>query len=889
MTMTPGGRLGPYEILAPIGAGGMGEVYRARDTRLDRTVAIKVLPENLSSSPEIRQRFEREAKTISTLSHPHICALYDVGNQDGIEFLVMEYLEGETLADRLARGPLPLEQTLRYGIEIADALDKAHRQGIVHRDLKPGNVMLTRSGAKLLDFGLAKVVAPPSSSGVAGLSMLPTTPKGSNLTAEGTILGTFQYMAPEQLEGKDSDARTDIFALGAVLYEMATGRKAFAGTSQASLISAIMASDPPPISVVQPMTPPAMDRVVKTCLAKDPDDRWQAAGDVAKELKWIAEGGSSAGLPASADARPRKRERLAWTIAAAAVGLALALLLLRRPPSESLSTRSHLLPPEKVQFETDGDNCGSVTISPDGRQVTFAAKSAAGKSMLWLRSLDSLSARPIPGTEDASFPFWSPDSRFLAFFAAGKLQKVDLAGAPPLAVCDAPGGRSGSWNRDGVILFSPNSNTEIFQVPAAGGAATPVTTLDVARGETTHRWATFLPDGKHFLYMAGSHSEGTRSASNAIYLASLGASARTRLLSGRSNVAYASGYLISMREHVLLAQAFDASRGRLAGDAVALADGVAYEASYFRGNFSVSDNGVLVYATGMGAMGSRLRWYDIKTGQPSGEPMGDSAEYRDLAVSRDGSRIAATIADPSTGLPAIWLIDPRGVRTRFTFGAPAFGCVYSPDGTRIAYAKSSGIYARPASGGGAEECLYSSDAQLGPTDWSRDGRFIAFNSVRPGSKTKQDVWILPLFGNRKAYPLLAMASTEFGASFSPDGRWISYGSDESGRPELYVAAFPGPGGKWQVSVNGAVGGSWISTSEIAYGSLDGMAMSVDVKESAGGLEFGAPRAVFKVPPIDANPAAPLDGKRVLLAVHIERPEAAQVVLVANWAAGLAQK
>ncbi|HYB53702.1 MAG TPA: protein kinase, partial [Thermoanaerobaculia bacterium] len=695
MPLSPGAHLGPYEILAPLGAGGMGEVYRARDPRLGREVAIKTLPPHLSSSPEARQRFEREAKTISQLSHPHICALYDVGHEGETEYLVMELLDGETLAERLAKGPLPLEHTLRFGVQIADALDRAHRVGIVHRDLKPGNVMLTKSGVKLLDFGLAKF-STPTSGPISGLSMLPTTPKASNLTAEGTILGTFQYMAPEQLEGKEADARTDIFALGAVLYEMATGKKAFAGASQASLISSIMTKDPEPISSTQPMSPPALDRVVRTCLAKDPEDRWQSAGDVAKELKWLAEGSSlPAGLSAPSAGRKR-REIVAWLVAAAAVaGLAAVSIFSRRPHTETSVARSFLLPPEKMEFETSADNCASLTISPDGRNVTFAVRDAEGKTLLWLRSLDALSGRPIPGTEGASFPFWSPDSRSLAFFAGGQLKRVEVAGGPSLAICDAPNGRSGSWNRNGIILFSPNTNTEVFQVPAAGGTPTPATRLDVASSETTHRWPAFLPDGKHFLYTAGSHSEGTKSTSNAIYLASLGSTERTRILQGHSNVAYASGCLLSVRDHVLLAQPFDLSRGHLTGEPVPLADGVQNETSYFRGGFSVSDNGILIYATGTSGTNSRLRRLDIKTGQPSGEPFGDPAEYRELSVSTDDSRIAATIADPSTGLPEIWLVDARGARAHFTSGGPAFSPVFSPDGTRIAYARAKGIFVKP--------------------------------------------------------------------------------------------------------------------------------------------------------------------------------------------------
>src|SRR6266540_3604879 len=376
MALSAGSRLGPYEVIAPLGAGGMGEVYKARDTRLERTVAIKVLPKHLSASAEVRQRFEREAKTISQLSHPHICALYDVGNQDGVEFLVMEYLEGETLAERLSKGPLPLEQTLHYGIEIADALEKAHRQAIVHRDLKPGNVMLTKSGVKLLDFGLAKVLQPEAP--VESLTSAPTAAK--DVTREGTILGTLSYMAPEQLEGKKADPRTDIFALGATLYEMATGRKAFSGESQASVISSILASEPPPIATVAPLTPPALDRVVKTCLAKDPEDRWQSAGDVGKELRWIAEG-SAAGLaaPAVVSSHRRFREKLAWAaaVAAATAAIWLAITGSRRPAESRPAVRAFLPPPRGGQFLLDGPGAGSLTLSPDGKYLTFSAAGAA--------------------------------------------------------------------------------------------------------------------------------------------------------------------------------------------------------------------------------------------------------------------------------------------------------------------------------------------------------------------------------------------------------------------------------------------------------------------------------------------------------------------------------
>src|SRR5260221_4043804 len=458
MSLSTGTRLGPYEVLSPLGAGGMGEVYRARDTRLERTVAIKVLPPHFSSSEEVRQRFEREAKTISSLSHPHICALYDVGNQDGVEYLVMEYLEGETLSDRLLKGPLPTDQTLRFGIEIADALDKAHRQGIVHRDLKPGNVMLTKSGVKLLDFGLAKVVQ--TASPTSGLSVL-ATQVGSNLTQEGSILGTFQYMAPEQLEGKEADVRSDIFSFGALLYEMATGRKAFSGASQASLISAIMREEPAPIATLQPMASPALDRVVKTCLAKDPEDRFQTAHDVKLQLQWVAEAGSAAGEPAPVIPRRKRHERLAWIgfAVAAIAAIAFAAGYVGRAPRPEQGVRATLPFPEKMFL-------GELAVSPDGNRLVFTASKPGGQPALWVRSLHESSARPVVGAENAFFPFWSPDSRFVGFFADGKLKRMDPSGGAVLTICDAERGVGGTSNKDRTIVFGPAPTGGLHRVAA---------------------------------------------------------------------------------------------------------------------------------------------------------------------------------------------------------------------------------------------------------------------------------------------------------------------------------------------------------------------------------------------------------------------------------------
>jgi eukaryotic-like serine/threonine-protein kinase len=471
--LNSGTKLGPYEITGAIGAGGMGEVYRARDTRLNRTVAIKVLPTHLADRPELRERFEREARTIATLNHPHICTLYDIGQQDGTDFLVMEYLEGETLAERLKKGPLPLGQVLQYAIEIADALDKAHRKGVTHRDLKPGNIMLTKSGAKLLDFGLAKLRQ--NGAPAAPLSQLPTAQNA--VTAEGTILGTLQYMAPEQLEGKEADARTDIFAFGVAVYEMATGKKAFEGKSQASLIAKVLETDPPSMTSLQPMTPPQLDRVVKTCLAKEPDNRWQTASDLCRELKWIVESGSAHG-GAAANAAPAGKNWLktalwAGAAVAACIVVGLAVWSLKPEPARPVTraVRFFVSPPETWSLKGGGAEQGGLplAVSPDGQRIAFVATSADGKSVLWVRSLDALAAQALAGTEGASSPFWSPDSRFLGFFAGGKLKKIEVSGGPPITLCDALDNRGGTWNRDGVIVFAPTPSSPLQKVSASGG------------------------------------------------------------------------------------------------------------------------------------------------------------------------------------------------------------------------------------------------------------------------------------------------------------------------------------------------------------------------------------------------------------------------------------
>jgi eukaryotic-like serine/threonine-protein kinase len=904
MTLAAGSRLGPYEILAPLGAGGMGEVYRARDTRLDRTVAVKVLPERLSSSPEVRQRFEREAKTISQFSHPHICALYDVGREGETEYLVMEYLEGETLSDRLAKGALPLEQTLRYGVEMADALDKAHRQGIVHRDLKPGNVMLTKSGVKLLDFGLAKAIAPaaPQSS----LTSLPTAMGSPNLTQEGTILGTFQYMAPEQLEGKEADARTDIFAFGAVLYEMATGRKAFSGASQASLISSIMKEDPAPISAIQPMTPPALDRFVKTCLAKDPEDRWQNAADIARELKWISEG--SQGGAAASPLPTGFRRQAPWVVATVFVLSTLALAVLH---FGGLRLFGHGEVPDRgmarfaLQAPGAATSIATPVVSPDGRRIAFVA-AAENRTLLWVRSLDSLVARPLAGTEGASPnapPFWSPDGRSLAFFAGGKLKKIDASGGTSQVLAEAPVGRGGAWSPEGVILFAPETTGPILRVPAEGGTQSPATVLDGSRREFSHRFPSFLPDGRRFFYWieAGASPEEFLAgrAVREIQVGSLetkGVLARFR--PGESSVVFApSGHLLFERQHLLFAQPFDPAALRFRGEARMVAEGILSSMStgmpFGQPSFSISRNGVLAYRASEHSE-SRLTWFD-RGGLRLGV-VGPPGLYRTHRLSPDGTRIAATRLDAERETSDIWILDvARDSSGRFTLD-PADDSmpVWSPDGSRVVFdsaRKPVGIYQKLSSGATSEERL-SGEKNRFPLDWSSDGRFLIYQHGFPA--TRGNIWVLPLSG-KEARALIATPSDEVQAQFSPDGRWLAYCSDESGQYEVYVRPFSSSKGRWQVSAAGGYEPRWRRDGkEIFYLAADRRLMAVPIQAAGTTFQVGSATALFEAPlrgflqgwENSSRYDVTADGQRFLVNVPIESAASGPLVVVLNWTAGL---
>jgi len=874
MTLVAGARLGPYEIVSSIGAGGMGEVYRARDTRLERTVAVKVLPAHFADAPERRARFEREARAVSSLNHPHICTLHDVGHQDGIDFLVMEYLEGETLADRLKKGPLPTDAVLRYGIQIADALDKAHRQGVVHRDLKPANVMLTKSGAKLLDFGLAKLKGPEMSAG-SMLSALPTGEKP--LTEAGTLLGTFQYMAPEQLEGRDADARTDIFAFGAVVYEMATGRRAFEGKSQASLIAAILEHEPPPITTLQPMTPPALDRVVRTCLAKDPDERWQNAHDLTAELKWIAAGASEAGMPATVVERRRRSER-GWMAATALMVvalMALALAYLRRAPAEPVPVRLSLARPAAAPYEY----FDSAALSPDGRRVAFVSYTADAKTVLWLRPLDALAARPLPGSEGASMPFWSPDSRSLGFFAEGKLKRIDAGGGPPQVLCEAPSPRGGAWGREGVIVFA-SSEAGLYRVPATGGTRATATRL--LPREEAHRWPAFLPDGHHFVFLG----DAAKTEDHFLRIGSLDSEDSRDLMGAVTNAVYAPpGYLLFVRGRSLLAQPFDAKHLRLTGEPVALAEALVESAGNHRFEFSVSDTGLLTYRSAN--LDRQLTWID-RSGRRLAS-VGDPGRTAYVELSPDQRRVAFVTEDQDGRDADIWIRDlARGLTSRLTFDpASDSSPVWSPDGSRIAFRSMrtglGDLYQKSATNPGEEELLFKSAETASPVSWSPDGRFLLFEVYAASANT--DLWLLPLATPAKPEPFLKTSFDENSPQFSRDGRWVAYASDESGRSEVYVRAFPASSTKWQVSTGGGWRPRWRRDGrELFYLTAVGRLMAVSV-QAAGRFEASDPRELFRVQAGDYDVAA--DGQRFLVAVETEDLSASPITVVLNWTAGLA--
>ena len=876
MGLTSGTKLGPYEIVSPLGAGGMGEVYRARDTRLDRPVAVKILPEHLSRSAEARQRFDREARAISALSHPNICHLYDVGQQDGTNYIVMEYLEGETLGERLRKGGLPLDQVLRVGAEICEGLEKAHRSGVVHRDLKPGNIMLTKSGAKLMDFGLAKAPVALLGGGSSSHSLATVS---QPLTAEGTIVGTIQYMAPEQLEGKEADKRSDIFSLGAVLYEMVTGKRAFEGKTTASTIASILAAEPKPLAAIQPQSPPALDHTIKTCLAKDPDERLQSAHDVKSQLQWIAQTGVQSGAGTGSAASPAAN-RFAWWLVAL-----LSLVVLAG--SAVWWTNAHRTLATMYFSSPMALAANDVALSPDGKTVALVAFSGqTNKYMLWTYQVGARGAAVLPGTEDASHPFWSADGRFLGFFSEGKLKTVDAySGRSPQVLCDAPHGRGGAWNREGTILFAPDTFTGVSRIQAAGGTPQEVTKPDASRLEQSHRWPVFLLDQHHFLYLASNF--GGKFERNTLYVGSLDSNERHQLLSASSNPAYADpGYLLYWQDNTVMAQPFDPRTFALSGQPRPITDGVQYFPQTDLALFAVSGKGTLVVQTGKGVDKSQLVWFD-RGGKELGT-LGQPGLYANPAIAPDGKRVAFEQTDKDGRHVDIWvreLASDAVVRMTFRKGLNEQP-VWGPDGKQLAFGSNEdiawGLSQKNADGSGPErQVLDPTTGRVTFWDWSRDGKYRLVG---------KDEELFYLSGEgQDPKPLLPTRSTVHNAQFSPDGQWIAYASNETGNWEVYVSPFPAAGSKWLVSSGGGGEPRWRRDGkELYYLSPEGKMMAVAVKAGAK-FESGPPVTLFQARLHQSISAMDVcsydvsaDGRRFLINTKVDAPSAAPLTFILNW-------
>ncbi len=890
--LTTGTKLGPYEILSPAGAGGMGEVYRARDLRLDRTVAVKVLSTHVSTNPDLKQRFEREARAISSLNHPHICHLYDVGSQNGTDFLVMEFVEGQTLAQRLEKGPLPLDEALRVGVEIADALDKAHRQSIVHRDLKPGNIMLTKAGAKLMDFGLAKPAVGAPGTSLSPVPITPSTPTVSlgalalstapePLTKHGTIVGTFQYMAPEVLQGADADARSDIFSFGCVLYEMITGRKAFEGKSQISVLAAILEKEPESIAVLQPSAPVGLQFLICACLAKDPAERIQSAHDLKLDIQLLR-----TAAPAAIEAGSARR-KWHWLLGGAAglvvLVIAAALGWWLHPASPAAQSapvmQLSITMPEGVTLSP----LEGPVISPDASAVVFVGRDKDGTNALYVRRLDTPVARRLEGTEMATYPFWSPDSGSIGFFAQGQLRRMDMATGFVQAIADASDGRGGAWNRDGMILFTPHASAPLYRVSASGGKPEQVTDLG---GTNSHRWPSFLADGRHFVFTMQS---GT--APGGIFIASLDDPHPHLLSKEHFNCQVVNDYLLFTRGSALVAAKLDLKTATLGAETVLVAEHVRTVPDRNFAEFSAANNGVLAYTSG-DANNLELGWF-ARDGRQLAKI--DARNLRgEMDLSRDGRRLLSDHTS-SSGDTEIDIVDlERNAASPVMHAAKTdSSAVWSPTGESVAVGSDregqSVLVRKWIDGSAREQILARSPLSLYPDDWSRDGRWLLYEHVAGGGKQNFDLMLLDLTsGKDQAY--LATSADEAHGRISPDERWVAYVSDESGPAEVYIQSFPATGGgKWQVSTNGGDQPYWRADGkELYYMAPDSSLMAVSLR-SGKSLDPAAPIKLFNTRSVVAGPtgarnffvAAP-DGKRFLIEYVADQPGGGSISVVMNW-------
>jgi Tol biopolymer transport system component len=903
MRLTPGTRIGRYEISRSLGAGGMGEVYRARDPRLNRDVAIKALPGHFDAHDERVTRFEREAQLLASLNHPHIAAIYGIEEADASQFIVLEIVEGGTISERLSSGPMDVREALRIARDVADGLQAAHDAGIIHRDVKPANIALTPAGKpKILDFGLAKAFAAASDA---------ATIVGATRT--GVVMGTAPYMSPEQTRGLPVDRRSDIWSFGCVLYEMLTGRPPFTGLSTSDVVVAILERDPE-WTALPAATPSRIQWLLKRCLEKDPTRRLHDIADARIELddavthpETTSEVGT--GAVTSAAGRTVTRERAAWTIAAlATAGLLAALSTGAGREATTVSADSYhssILLPGDLRL-TAPEPAARFAVSPDGRRLVLVAANASGVPMLWIRPLDSLVAQPLPGTEGAAYPFWSPDSRSVAFLARpaligrdAQLKRVDVAGGQAVTLSDVAFHATGSWSRDNVILFTPSGNEPLSRISAtAGGPAVPASHLDTESGELQHSYPWFLPDGQHFLYSA----VGSRSGANdprALYVGSLdGTAPRKLLMEGASNAKYANGYLLFLRDATLYAQRFDPATLTLSGEPAPLAERVQTSSSGTTGGtgaFSVSDTGVLVFQAGL-LVQSQLAWVG-RDGTRLGH-VGEAGDYAEVVLSPDDSRAAVSVMDPQTGRRNLWIFDTtRGVRERFTDSSTDdLAPVWSPVGDRIVYTSSRQgaieLYERRANGSGTERMFDAGGSVLGKfaASWSPDGQWLAF--IAGGrALARSDIHVIPVAPGGKATPFLESPAIETQVRFSPDGRWLAYTANDSSRMEVYVRPFPGPGDKQRVSTNGGSWAQWRRDgTEIFFLSLDGHLMSAPVTRAGAALRFGEPRSLFTIRVrqlgrLDAYPyAVSRDGQRFLFNTFVEEASSTGLTMVVNWPA-----
>ncbi len=879
MPLAPGTKLGPYEILSPLGSGGMGEVYCAHDGRLGRDVAIKILPEHLSADPSAKARFEREARAISGLNHPNICALYDVGSQDSIGYIVMELIDGQTLAERLKKGALPLEQALKIGREMADALDQAHKRGIIHRDVKPGNIILTKSGGKLLDFGLARPA--PAAATVATMTQATST---LPLTQEGSIVGTFQYMSPEQVEGKELDARSDIFSLGAVIYEMMTGRRAFEGKTQLSVASAILEKDPEPLSQLLPLSPPALGHTVQRCLAKDPDNRWQTARDLAGELAWVAQtSGTSRAVSIPTERIAKKMPAFAWVLIGLLTAALFAVWWWKPGPPEKEMHFSAALP-----FAAR-----DLAIAPNGHTIAIVGyRESTRKNTLWLYELGAADARPLADTEGASFPFWSADGQSVGFFAEGKLKKTDISGGPVQSLCDAPTGRGGSWNKDGVILFTPTGQlgTGLFKISASGGTPVQITFPDRQAGEDSHRWPVFLPDGDHFLYLAVNFSG--RKDLYGIYVGSLNSPKEKHFINrGTANAAYTEpGYLLFYSDQTLFAQRFDLRKFTLSGQPTAILTDLQFAPRIGHAVFSVYGEGLLVTQKLSGELSmSQPVWFD-RTGKQIGA-FGKLDIYGNIQLAPDGKFIAADRTDIATQNTDIWTYAlDRDAPNRRTFDPGIDSTpIWSPDSSKLIFSSNRhlkfDLFIKDASGAKEETLVIGDGPDKYAYDWSRDGKYVLYASG-------QDLWYAT-YPDFKTTMFLKAPSSLKTAQFSPDGRWVAYSSNETGKWEIYVTAFPGGQGKWQVSNGGGTQPRWRGDGkELFYLSPDYKIMAIPVTSGAT-FDAGAPTVLFQTNPRELVATSEQisydvshDGQKFLVNTQAAQAEAQPMSVLLNWAAKL---